>query len=816
MPAYESVAGPSAARTRGRPTGIPDPLEDMEMLDADHDDDAAPSSPAPLPPTSSPPAPSISAPSTSASASSPPSSSASAVIPPCSDIPTWKQRVDSYLASLPKDQVAATSIETLMEGAPVFAPWFDNSSAAASAAIWGLDGNWRLYGDALSKAFSRTSRLRWESTVQKPRASRIWMAVVSEPRKARSNTQRPQFFRRGPSARADMGDNISEAREYQRYGVLKAWAEARIRDTSEQNGLEARKNHSSKRSSESASTSTHKLNKRLKLDADSLAAKERRARNPTQRALPKKKDECIPTLTLRLYPSVELASKLQEWEVLAKFIRDMARQRIQKAADQGEKIDPFTLADRICLTTQKWEGMDAQARASIPLLQRMLVGLPADFQREQILKVASNAQSAQANYERGHSQSYRLDVDDEERDNHHLFFTSDALGRKGALFPRVLKHLDSRLYVRDRILSRPGEKRRKTAEWVDLLTGADRSFSIHRRGQKWYIRLAYDAWEGPFKEKGKATGIGQQWQRKVDDVFGLGQRTGNCLSLDPGARDLLTGFDGQRRTFNTYLDGLDEHTRLVHGGIAHAQSKRDRLGKETVELEGDSEGGAGRRARRARRRGRKKDMGKLKKGRTTTKESRNRRKSEVKAHPYFVRPNDKSIDATHSRLTTRIRLAQNATVNSMVAQYDLVVLPEFATARMIKRKRRRQGMPFQNIIQRDVDMSGAGDEQPPSSFALPKKSRATLARFGHRQFRQRLVAKAQADPSHSKDVLISSEEFTTKQHPFQRGLHLKIGSSADWRFDGMAGKRDCVGAYNILLRAITKDEVSYAPPRGPR
>ncbi|KAE8241046.1 hypothetical protein A4X13_0g7590 [Tilletia indica] len=93
----------------------------------------------------------------------------------------------------------------------------------------------------------------------------------------------------------------------------------------------------------------------------------------------------------------------------------------------------------------------------------------------------------------------------------------------------------------------------------------------------------------------------------------------------------------------------------------------------------------------------------------------------------------------------------------------------------------------------------------------PKKSRATLARFGHRQFRQRLFAKAQADPHLSKDV---SAYVTTEQHPFQRGLHLEIDPSADWRIDGMAGKRDCVGAYNVLLRAITKGESLIRPPGG--
>lgn len=73
--------------------------------------------------------------------------------------------------------------------------------------------------------------------------------------------------------------------------------------------------------------------------------------------------------------------------------------------------------------------------------------------------------------------------------------------------------------------------------------------------------------------------------------------------------------------------------------------------------------------------------------------------------------------------------------------------------------------------------------------------------------RQKLLSKDRTDPDGRKRILITTEEFTTQQHPMNQGLHGKIEGIKTWDKDGFTSMRDNVGAYNIFLRTWLKNEV---------
>ena len=95
-------------------------------------------------------------------------------------------------------------------------------------------------------------------------------------------------------------------------------------------------------------------------------------------------------------------------------------------------------------------------------------------------------------------------------------------------------------------------------------------------------------------------------------------------------------------------------------------------------------------------------------------------------------------------------------------------------------------------------------------FAMAKSTRRSMLGISHYKARQRILAKAMADPHHRKDILITTEEFTTKQCPFCPYLYHDIGGSKTLGCGGcgFVGERDNVGAFNILVRSLRKRELT--------
>jgi hypothetical protein len=56
-------------------------------------------------------------------------------------------------------------------------------------------------------------------------------------------------------------------------------------------------------------------------------------------------------------------------------------------------------------------------------------------------------------------------------------------------------------------------------------------------------------------------------------------------------------------------------------------------------------------------------------------------------------------------------------------------------------------------------------------------------------------------------VLVTTEEFTSKQHPFQNVLHNCLGADEYFMLGDFRAYRDNVGSYNVMSRSFSKEEV---------
>jgi hypothetical protein len=279
----------------------------------------------------------------------------------------------------------------------------------------------------------------------------------------------------------------------------------------------------------------------------------------------------------------------------------------------------------------------------------------------------------------------------------------------------------------------------------------------------------------------------------LDRINRIYAPTGNTASTDPGARNPFTMFDLNHRTFYTLLSDYIPTLEARYRVLSRAQSILDkRVAQQPTTNER-------KRAKRQKKQLKKKANRKKRKRR---KHVPNRGRKKRDNQKKLQNPTKRGLIRAWDKLNTQRRHVHNAVANLLVSAYDTIVLPEFMTAGMIKRRRKKLHLPKPSFC--------SDEEWKNDSFALHRKTRTALARYGHFAQRNRILAKAAADPHGRKDVVITTEEWTTKQHPFQAILHHTIGRNPRWvcpNGSGFEGVRDCVGGYGVLLRAITKKEV---------
>ncbi|KAJ3277982.1 hypothetical protein HK104_002762, partial [Borealophlyctis nickersoniae] len=139
-----------------------------------------------------------------------------------------------------------------------------------------------------------------------------------------------------------------------------------------------------------------------------------------------------------------------------------------------------------------------------------------------------------------------------------------------------------------------------------------------------------------------------------------------------------------------------------------------------------------------------------------------------------------------------VRQAHGAFANHLVRYYDVIVLPEFMTAGMVRKRRQLLKLP---PMQDREDVNTAPRD---GKFTLHKTTRKAMQWISHHAFRQRCFAKALADPNDIKDVICTTEEYSTKQCPFCDFVHHKIGSNKIYKCGnpecGFEGRRDNIAS----------------------
>ena len=271
----------------------------------------------------------------------------------------------------------------------------------------------------------------------------------------------------------------------------------------------------------------------------------------------------------------------------------------------------------------------------------------------------------------------------------------------------------------------------------------------------------------------------RRWIQRTQRLFHRETYENTC-AIDPGVRTPWTSYDFNERSFmDVYPDLVDTLARR-HRNISYLQKK------QTPKSAGTKK----RKRSRQRKRKRKKEAGRKKKKKRTWKTSIAKR-----------------INRQYDKISSIARQAHNAFANHLVRHYDTIILPEFMTKKMVMKRRRKMDLPplrEGEAVNATVPREG--------SITLHKTTRKAMQNLAHYKFRQRLIAKALADPQKRKRVLITTEEYTTKQCPFCEFVHHKIGGMKVFLCEGercgFVGGRDCVGAFNIGLRSIVKKEVA--------
>jgi len=550
-----------------------------------------------------------------------------------------------------------------------------------------------------------------------------------------------------------------------------------------------------------------------------MESEDREKQNDGRRSISEKK--AVRSMSFRFYPPEALEKGLLGWMDIADAMDAHVKEVVETFAERGEKISfEYARNEYVCLTRDKYDRMEKEGRlGELKDLERRkaYLGMPYDVQQSTIKESVGNIKSAQSNYERGHNQGYEVREREENRRWKTLNFLAtgmrvDSKSGEVTIYPKsdiVPKGEDRGLYLKDRIIrflcpevevEKRGLKQKMrlpTKLWGHHLQcgkgNGGQGFKIRydSLGRKWYLILSYDAKVrgAPFQSgviekvltrREPVANRAKTWISRFETLFNRNVPKGNMASIDPGFRIPFTCYDAHRRLcYGVFPDLVGELSDIANN-IALHQSRKDMVT--------NMEGTGGKNYCTRRSKGRRK--------RKREKKKRRKQKREKSCAWQIRRLNDLQ--------RASIRQAHGAFANHLVRYYDVIVLPEFMTANMVRKRRQHLKLPpVRDVTQINTTTPKEGN------FTLHKTTRKAIRWISHYAFRQRLFAKALADPYEVKDVICSTEEYTTKQCPFCDFIHHNIGGNKVFKCGncGFVGGRDNVGCFNVGLRSIVKGEI---------
>ncbi|KAI3648567.1 hypothetical protein MP228_006421 [Amoeboaphelidium protococcarum] len=692
----------------------------------------------------------------------------------------FKQRVKHKRVSEFIQQCAATFAETddklirelgvqsFLSLAPVFAPWYNDKSEQFGREVWGQN---------YLQAFNSTTELNcndlsWQLPAQPP--TDISLKPATELELNRSN----------------MGNNVSEAKELQSYRAVCQQIQ-QLFDTKLRGDAPKREKMKERKQSKN-----RKKSKKLKLSAESLEAfqhqKARRGRQMNLNQIKELKQfEQKRVIKIRLFPDRKFVQIFNKMLQMKFFMVQYIARVLHERTDASEKLTLQALRNITALTKAKAKKREIAADDE----RRNWIMLPNAVQDEVIRSVHANYYAAYKQYQLGHIKDfeYKPQIDDPQFCQL-KFLAQDArvdheTGRV-RLLPSIFKSF-GKLYAKDSLFPTTS----KTDKWPNYIKfGFNRGagFTIAKVGLKFFVHVYYDASDiqGPFTEgyyntlmNASVSGDSYDGARKfLIRRYDRYKATGNVCSVDPGSRITLTIFDLARKSFIAIAPDFRSVSKLKEEKISLAQSFKDKLDNLSESLSSGCIDG----------------------------HSFAIQKfviwNDWKQSGCKVVPTAAGIRQAHRRFSAFVSNLHNRICNFLLRQYDLIILPEFQTSKMVRRKRKRLGLP--RLVGDDIDEAQCGDKQSPPGITLHKTTRKNLLAFSHYKFRHKLVAMSQSDYHFmGKRVLITTEEFTSKQHPFKDVLHPKLGGERLFVLSDFSGLRDNVGAYNVMSRSFTKGEV---------
>lgn len=649
--------------------------------------------------------------------------------------------------------------------------------------------------------------------------------------------------------RENMAKNVSEAKEQTSYREIKAIATWYLKQRTEKGptlskavdalqALEHMKTVAEEKRKENAEKRKRKAEEDKENDAPKKVRRSKKLRIPSEQIehqnakikrdmtsrknihqirQDKSQNEMTRAIAFAFYPSKELHQGLMRWLDIADQIDLHVKEVVERFASSGEKASFEYIRDQhICLS--KKHHADLQKKGTLHLLEgwekrQRYISMPIDMQQALVMESNAGCSSAQTNYERGNNKGYELG----EKDGARRFRTLKSLATglcvdrdtgTVTISPRsdfVSKTADRGVYLKDRLIhylcDRVETKNgmvsyMPTKKWGnDLVVGktrGGRGFTLRFDSvfRRWSLILATNVWQkgSPFRPEiisslltdlRKTTIRARRWILRTDALFSRDLSTGNLCSIDPGVRTPWTCYDAHsRRCYNVYPDMVGTLTR-IYDEISLLQQKQA-IPNPCTKIHV--------KRKRKKKRERKKAEGRRKK------KLCHRRRSLAK-----------QITHKHDQITSIVRQAHNAFANHLVRNYDTIVLPEFMTKNMVRKRRQKMQLP---PIRENDQINGPRE----GAFTLRKTTRKAMSSISHFKFRQRILSKALADPNKVKHINITTEEYSTKQCPFCDFIHHKIGGKKVFKCEasacGFVGDRDCVGAFNIKLRAITKNEIA--------
>jgi putative transposase len=166
------------------------------------------------------------------------------------------------------------------------------------------------------------------------------------------------------------------------------------------------------------------------------------------------------------------------------------------------------------------------------------------------------------------------------------------------------------------------------------------------------------------------------------------------------------------------------------------------------------------------------------------------------------------IEKTYKYIKNIVKELHNKTALYLVKKYDRIMIPEFRTQNMLKKKYGKKY--FEELKRREGEAKMREELRRVTRMRkMNKKTKAVLNQLSHYKFRQHLINKGN---EYGCEIEVVTENETTMTCTFcgTKGEYEIKGRTRECHVCEKKCNRDNVGARNILIKNIKKENISRA------